>query len=154
MFNLAVLVFILYRLLRKPLHEFLIKRQDTIREALEHAESARLEAERRNEQYQRRLTGLEQEIAAMRTQTETAAQAEGAQLIANAKMTVVRLEQDTQRLLKDELTRARYQLRQEAIELAMRLAEGLLAGRITEADQRRLAEEYLQRVSQSTTEIH
>jgi F-type H+-transporting ATPase subunit b len=152
--NLTILVFVLYRLMRKPFRDFLVKRQDTIREALEKAESARIDAERQNELYRQRLAGLSEEIATLRMQTETVSRAEADQLIASATSMAARIETDTQRLLKDELARARYQLRQEAIDLAIKLAEGLLAGRITESDQRRLAEEYLQRVGNTSTEIH
>lgn len=151
--NLTILLIVLYRLLRQPLRDYLVRRQDTIREALERAENARKEAAHLSELYRARLAGLSEEIASLRIQAESSAKAESAQLIASAQAAASRIESDSQRLLKDELFRARYQLRQEAIELAIKLAESLLSSQTTDADQRRLAEDYLRRVGQST-EIH
>ncbi len=76
-----------------------------------------------------------------------------AENLANAQATAARIQTDVKRLLEDELNRARHQLRRETVEIAFALAERLLRERVEAADQRRLAEEYLKQIVQST-EVH
>jgi F-type H+-transporting ATPase subunit b len=148
--NLAILVYVLYRAARQPARDFFLKRADGIREALERSETARKEAEAKLKEYEVRMSGLEAEIRNFKEESEAATRAESERIIASANASATRLETDTRRLLNDELARARFQLRQEAIELAVQLAQQLMTQRMTDADQRRLAEDYLKRMSRTT----
>ncbi len=151
--NLGILLFILFRLLRAPLRDYLVRRQDAIREALEKAESAKRTADEKLALYEKRIAQLDEEISTMRREVEVSVKEEANRLVAQSVAAATRLEADTLRLLNDELGRARYALRREAIDLAIQMAERLLKENMTDVDQRRLAEDYLQRVAQST-EIH
>ncbi len=148
--NLAILLYILYRFLRKPVKEYLMKRQDTMRDALESAEKARRDAEELKREYEKRLSELDHEISTFKASVEKKGREEAARVQANAKAMSERIQADMKRLLDDELTRARHQLRTETVEIAFALAERLLRQRVDESDQRRLAEEYLNHVVQST----
>ncbi len=151
--NLTILFGIIYFFARRKVKDFLIRRQDALRDAIEQAEQAKREAEEMKREYERRLAELDGEVDALNREVEAKAREEAARIVANAEAMSERVRSDVQRLLDDELSRARHQLRSEAVELAFELAERLLRERIEESDQRRLAEDYLKHVTQST-EIH
>ena len=55
---------------------------------------------------------------------------------------------NTERIIRDETSRARVRLQQDAAELAVKIAEELLQARMTGDDQSRLAREFLDVVNQ------
>lgn len=151
--NFVILAGFLFTKLRRPIFDHVLRRSDGIRDQLERADNARKEAEARAAELEVRLAGLTAELDTMIKQAEADAQLESQRLIANSEATAVRMKADAERLLKEEVTRARVQMRQEVITLAVELAERLLTEKITQTDQRRLADDYLRQMSQSK-EMH
>ena len=148
--NLCIALYIIYFYARKPLRDYLIRRQDSVRDVLEKAEAEKVAAEEMKMAYEARIAALDGEMAAFRQEVETKAREDASRILENAKAAVARTQQETQRLLNDELERSRQQLRRETVTLAIELAEKLLVQHINEADQQRLAPDYLKRVVQST----
>ena len=61
-FNFVVLVLLLYWFGKKPLVSLLKRRQESIKQAIEEAETARKEGEQKYREYEERLQKLDQEI--------------------------------------------------------------------------------------------
>ena len=79
---------------------------------------------------------------------EATAQQEAAReeqkLVERAEREAARIGETAERSIRDEATRARNALRRDAVELAVKLAEGILARNVAAADQQALAREFLQ----------
>jgi len=148
--NLAILVFLLYRWLRIPLRDYLVHRSDSVREALEQAQTMKQQAEKLKAEYGDRIARLDSEMSKMQEEMEEFARDEAATIVESARKMAKKIEQDTERLLNDELSRARYALRQEAIGLAMQFARENISAAVNQGDQQRLVERFLQSLPQST----
>ena len=61
-FNFAVLVFLLYWFVRKPLGSFLKRRQESIKQTIEEAEIARKEGEKKYQEYEEKVEKLDQAL--------------------------------------------------------------------------------------------
>lgn len=151
--NFSILAYFLFTKLRRPLRDHLIKRHDTIKEALERSEVLRQQAEARADELAKKLEGLNAEIDLMRAQAQADAEREAERLLANAEANVIRMKADADKLLQEEVNRASARMRQEVIDLALELASRMLKERITAQDQERLAGQYLEQMGRST-EIH
>lgn len=114
-----------------------------IREDLDEAARLRDEAQARHDAVNARLGKLEQEIAALEAQAEQAAQSESAAIRQRADAAAARLAETVERQIADEARRARMALREEAVGLAVQLAEGILAKKVADEDDQRLAVEFL-----------
>jgi len=145
--NLGILLFLLYRVVRKPLRDYLIRRQDTIRDSIEKASETKSKAESELARCRARMAGIEQEIAAFSQDARAAVKQESEAIVRAGRTTAERLKQDVEKRFADELAKARYQLRRETIELAVELAEKMIRERMNSEEQRKLAEAYLSEIT-------
>jgi F-type H+-transporting ATPase subunit b len=115
------------------------------------AEAARLkaEAEARHAEIAARLSSLEAEIGRIQDAASAAGQAEEQRLGERAREAAARVAETAERQIRDEAARARAEIRREAVERAVELAQVILRGQVQAADQRRLAQEFLDAVQAS-----
>jgi F-type H+-transporting ATPase subunit b len=115
------------------------------------AEAARLkaEAEARHAEIAARLATLEAEIGRIHDVASSAGQAEEQRLGERAREAAARVAETAERQIRDEAARARAEIRREAVERAVELAQVILRGQVQAADQRRLAQEFLDAVQAS-----
>lgn len=144
--NFALLFVALFYLTRKPLQAWFADRRDRIRQELEAAAAQKREAEERYAQWQRRLVDLEGELERIRRDVRERAEAERESLLADARAGAERIRRDATTAVDRELRRAREALREEASQLAVELAAGLLSDNVTEQDRDRLLEEFVARI--------
>ena len=147
--NFLLLAGVLYWALRGPLSDFLNFRRAEVKDQLDTALEAKTTAEERYAALQARLDDFDAELAELHEQVKTDAAAEHALAIANAERSAKQLEEAAQRTLDEELRRARAELRAEAVDLSVKIAEELLTSNITDADQARLTGDYLSRVEET-----
>lgn len=141
--NFGILVATYYLVGRKPIQAALQNRRDSIARDIEEAQRMKQEAEARAKTYQARLDALEGELRTVREALVRAGEAERDRIIAEAQEKAERLKKDAEFLVAQETKQMSQTLWREALETAVSAAEGLLKERVTEADQERLAEEYL-----------
>ncbi|HJL15238.1 MAG TPA: F0F1 ATP synthase subunit delta [Sandaracinaceae bacterium LLY-WYZ-13_1] len=142
--NFVVLVFLLWRIVYRPLRRSIQKRQAAVREDLEKAEAARAEAERREGEWAAR----EKELAALREEVRAeaveAAEKERARILeraredASAELARVRQLQETEREAVEQWVRAAVWDR--GTELAGRMLQALAPARVDEVLGERLVE--------------
>ncbi|UCG13442.1 MAG: ATP synthase F0 subunit B [Deltaproteobacteria bacterium] len=141
--NFLILAFFLVKLLKEPLMRFFRQRSGTIREQLEGAEAASLEAERELQDLERRFETLEEEIQNLQQAIDEQAEKERDKIIASAKRTAEQI-LDKARLESAILVReARRRLRREIVDQAVSSAEESIRKAITSGDQERLVGDYL-----------
>ncbi len=146
MLNFLVLAGFLYFVLRKPASQFLGDRIKGIQAQLKELELKKVEAEKRLAHYNDRLSTLSREAEKIVAQYRTQGEAARARIIAEAESAAAKLEDQARRNIEQEFKKARSLLEAEVLEKAIAKAQERLSKGITEADQDRLVEEYLQKV--------
>ena len=142
--NLAMLVGLIAWFGRRPIADIVRERALAIRKDLTESARARDEAHQRHQDLVARLDKLETEIAQMEATAQQEAAREEQKLVERAEREAARIGETAERSIRDEATRARNALRRDAVELAVKLAEGILARNVAAADQQALAREFLQ----------
>jgi len=147
--NSLILYFLLFKFGRQPILNALRQRKLGIMKGMEDAARMKAAAEARLAEYERKLADIDQEVARIRTEMKESGEAERARILTEAKERRSRMERDARLLIDQELAAARETLLRDTVRSAVRSAEASLIAKIGEADQLRLAEEYLGSVKAS-----
>lgn len=145
----AILYLLLWKTLGKPVRDGLKKRKDGILRGMEEAAKMKREAEGQLAFYEEKLAKIDQDVQELRAQMRHAAETESARILSEAKERRVRMERDAHQLVEQELKAMREQLSSETVHSALRSAEAALLQKITEADQQRFGEDYLNGLAKS-----
>jgi F-type H+-transporting ATPase subunit b len=147
--SFGILLWVLYKYAFPPILETLDTRERKIRESLEQAERHRVEAERRMQEYEAKLNAASREAEAVLVQAKERAQRlldENEQrLVAEAE----RVKGEATREIDQERRKAIQEIRGQATDLALLVAEKVVERSLTDADHRRLADEALAAVSKN-----
>lgn len=143
LFNLLVYGGIALLFIRPAIRDGLRARAAGIKANIVEAAKLRDEATANHDAVTKRLEALSKEIADMSARAEVDAQNEQARILERAKDATKRVAETAQRQIADEGARARRAVRDEAVLLAVQLAEGILASQVQTGDQKRLADEFL-----------
>ena len=145
--NFGVLVFILIRFGGPIIRDMLRNRHNTIKKDLDEARTLREQAQSRLTEYEARLNNIEREIADIMAGIKREADAEAQRIIAAAQEAANRMRKDAEFAIAQEGRRLELELRREAAELAVDTARKLLASKMTEADQKKLAETFVREMA-------
>jgi F-type H+-transporting ATPase subunit b len=144
--NFIVLAGVLVFLLRKPLAQALNGRIQGIREELDDLEAKKAEAEKTLADYNEKFAQLDQEVESLVQEYIRQGLDAKKRILEEAESAAVKLEEQARRHIEYEFKQARENLKAEAIEKALAKAEEIIRGRITDQDQEKLVEEYLEKV--------
>jgi F-type H+-transporting ATPase subunit b len=144
--NFGVLLFILIKFGGPAVKEMLATRHHGIKKALDEARTLREQAQGRLTEYEGRLRGIEQEIAALVAGIQREAEAEAARIVKAAEEAATRVRADADFVVKQEVRRIELELRRESAQAAVELARKILQAGMTEDDQRRMAEEFVHQI--------
>jgi F-type H+-transporting ATPase subunit b len=147
--NFIILVWLVGKFARKPFASYLDTRHTTIRENLAEATRMRDEAKSKLSEIQRKLDGLDREIADIKEHVAKDAEAEKQRIIADAHKEAERIVEQADKTLEKDLRRARKLLEREAVDAAMAAAESLVRQKITDSDRNRINEEYFEQIASS-----
>ncbi|MGD8944155.1 MAG: F0F1 ATP synthase subunit B [Desulfobacterales bacterium] len=144
--NFVVLVVALILLLRKPLSQALSSRIKTIKEQLESLETQKAEAEKKLAQYNDKLSQLESEAEKIVQGYIQQGNEARAKILKEAEATAEKLQVQAKRNIENEFGKARQELQREVVEKSLVQAEEMLKKAITDEDQDKLVNEYLDKV--------
>ncbi len=147
--NLSILFGFLGWALRKPLSDFLQRRQLEVKEALDESWQAKAHAEERYAEIEARISNFEGELENLMSDVRSDAATERKAIEARAELAAAQLDAASQRSVTEELRRARRELRDEAIGVAVGLAGDLLSNSVSSDDQKRLTRDYLGKVGET-----
>ena len=148
--NFAVLVIILVRFVGPQLRDFLFQRRKQISDQLEEARRLVGEAEARDAEWREKIGGLENACRSIVAQAEDLGRLEREKILDQARRQAERIQEDAHRATDQELLRAKAELREESVRLAMGLAEKTLKEKVEADDHRRLLEEYLRMIGRAS----
>lgn len=144
--NFAILVGLLFYFLRKPAKEFFASRSTSIRSSIDEAKLRKDEAAKKYAEYEQRLKSIEGEMQTLITGLQKDGELERKRLIETAEQQVAALKSNSERMLQQELRKAKEDLKREAVGLAGQLAEDLIRKNVTPEDQGRLVGQYLEKM--------
>ena len=144
--NTVALVGLLIYFARKPLANFFSERKAQISKDLEEAKEQREKAEALLTEYKQKLAGMEKELEKLRAELRKSADAESAKIMANAEKMSVSMVEAAKLAAEQEVRKARATLKNEAVAMAVQMAESLIREKINDADRKKIVEDYLVKV--------
>ncbi len=144
--NFGILVFLLYKVGKKPFKEFLFSRKEKIETAIIEAENARKLAEDRQKEYEEKIKNLEKEKAAIIEQFKKEGEAEKARIISAAELKAEKIIEHAKISAAQEVEKEREKIKRETTEQIMEIAEKLLKENITEEDHNRIINNSIERM--------
>lgn len=141
--NFGVLLFILIKFGGPAVSKALAARHEQLKAELAAAAEAKAAAEARLAKQEQRLAKLESEIAGIQAGIKQEAEVEKARLIALAEDRARRIREETSFLVDQQVKEAQEQLRRDAAQAAIELAEKLIRGSLDARDQQRLIDNFV-----------
>jgi F-type H+-transporting ATPase subunit b len=150
----TVLTFLLLLvLLRKtawgPIIEGLERREESIRNSLAEAESARDEGKKLLEQQQAELQESRKEAQRIIEQGTASAKAMQEEILAKAQVESGEIVESARKQLQVEVDRARETLRQEVVDISLQVAGKVLERSLNDDDHQQMAEEFMSQVEKA-----
>lgn len=147
-FNFALMVGLLAYFVTKPIRNGLKNRTAEIEKTLADAQAAKEAAEAKHREYSEKLAKATEEISEITAAIRREGELERDKIIAAAKDLAVKIEQEAENKASGVVAKARVELREEAASLAVELAEEMLKKQVSADDQKRLVDEYMQKVGE------
>jgi F-type H+-transporting ATPase subunit b len=144
--NFLILLFLLHRLLYRPLLAKMQERTVAIQRSLDEAQQARAEAQRQGDESAAQLRGAHAEAAAIRDRALKDAAEEQRKLVEAARLEAQRLVDSARAQMDADIRRAREELRREVGDLAVAVAEKLVRKSLRDDDHRRIVADAIARV--------
>jgi len=144
--NFTVLAVALFFILRKPVSQALNSRIEGIREQLRDLEAKKEKAAKELAGYQEKLADLEQEAGTIVEEYIRQGNEARERILKEAESAAEKLEEQARRNIDYEFRQVKMKLQEEILEKALVKAEELLKAGITDDDQDRLVDEYLEKV--------
>jgi len=141
--NFVVMFGFLAYVLKQPLASFLEARRENMATQLREAKDKQQAAEKRIAEYKHRLEHLEDEVQRIVTSYEKEAEADRERMKQDAERAIERMVREADFTLKQEVRKAEKAIREAAASATLEAAESMVKERITDADQRRLADTYI-----------
>lgn len=144
--NFVVLFVVLYKLSAKAIRNFFAGGRESIKASLEEAVTAKEEAEKRLREHSDRLDKAAAEIQGIADMIKAQGVAEKEKIIEEAKKTAEKIKEDSKARMDQEFKRVLNQLRTEATELSVKMAEEILKKNIEEKDHETMVNDFLDRM--------
>lgn len=146
--NFAVMFGLLAYFVSKPLKRGMAGRRESIEKSLEDARRAQAEAEAKFAEYESKLAAANKEVEEIYAAIRREGELERDNILSSAKQMATKIEEEADRNANLAIAKARTELRQEAAKLAVALAEELVSKNFTADDQKRLVDEYIEKVGE------
>lgn len=146
--NFAVLVLILFFVLRKPVANFFTDRVRLIKEQLQDLENQKAEAEKKLAEYNERLRTLDAEAEKIIQEYQRQGEDARENILKQAQAAAEKMEEQARKTIEQEFAEAKLKLETELFDSAVEKAEARMKTHITNDDQDRLVKEYLDKVVQ------
>ncbi|NQU02902.1 MAG: ATP synthase F0 subunit B [Syntrophaceae bacterium] len=144
--NFAVLVAVLYKLSAKAIKKFFVGKRELIKVSLEEAGALREEAQGKMNECAARLDKAAAEIDEMVDMIKAQGMAEKEKIIEDAKKAAEKMKVDAGSRVEQEFKKAVNQLKAEASELSVEIAEEILRKNVSKEDHEKIVQNFLDRM--------
>ncbi len=145
--SFGILLWVLSKFALPPILEGLETRERKIRDSIDQAEQSRTSADQRLQEYEAKLRSAAQEAEAILTEARNKSQRMLEENEQRLRTESERIKAETTQEIERERRKALQDIRGEAANLALLVAEKVLVRSLSDDDNRRLAQEALQAVS-------
>ena len=145
--NFALLLVVLYFILRKPIGGGAKERRARLEKEIEEAKALKDAAEQALSEARTKIESLDAEMAKLRQEIVDGGKSEAARITSEAEARAERMQADTTALVEQEVARMSRSIREEVVSGIVDRAEALVREKIRGDDQTRLAQEYLREMS-------
>ncbi|KQC07742.1 MAG: hypothetical protein APR62_00365 [Smithella sp. SDB] len=145
-FDFVVLIGLLYWLLAAKMKEFFTGRRAEIKETLEKSVEKKAEAENKYREYSEKLDKASLEIDGIFEMIKAQGVTEKQKIIEDAERTAKKMKEDAQARIEQELKKASDQLKVQAVQASVQMAEEILKRSITAQDHETMVKEYMEKV--------
>ena len=147
--NFVLFFGFLFIKLRPVVKNALVDRREQMGVRLREAEEKQKVAKAKLAEYREKLENLELEVQRVVKGYEAEAEAEVSKLREETAKSIERLERETELTIEQEMRKAEKIIRDAAASATLETAEQLVKARITDADRRRLADQYVSQLEQN-----
>jgi F-type H+-transporting ATPase subunit b len=144
--DFIILVGFLYWLLAEKIKVFFVGRRQEIKDSMENAAKEKTEAEKKYREYSEKIDKASQEIDGIIEMIKAQGVAEKQKIIEDADKVAEKMKEDAQARIEQEFNKASYQLRSEAVQISVQMAEEILKKNITAQDHEVMVREYMDKV--------
>jgi F-type H+-transporting ATPase subunit b len=144
--DFVVLVVFLYWMLAAKIKDFFVGRRKDIKESLEKSVEQKADAEKKYREYSEKLDKASAEIDNIFEMIKAQGVTEKQNIIEDAEKIARKMKEDAQARIEQELKKAADQLRTEAVQLSVQMAEEILKRNITAQDHEVMVKEYMDKV--------
>ncbi|MGC9196124.1 MAG: F0F1 ATP synthase subunit B [Syntrophobacteraceae bacterium] len=142
----VIVVGVLYKLLKKPIADFLNSRREEIKTLLAELETKTAQAKAEHEKVLARMASLEAETKKIVDELIAEGEAERQKIIEAAHREAAYIQQQAEIAIEQEVQAARDGLKDEVAELSVAAAESIIQKKIRAEDQQRLINEFMAKV--------
>ena len=144
--NFIVLLIILVKFGAKPIANGLGARRKQIREEIEDLEAKKVDAEKAYKEFSAKLETVEKDVDGIVEKAVAQAEIEKVRIIEAAEKSAEDIKRSAEMAIANEVTAAKRTLKVEATEQAAVMAEELIIKNLTDEDQVKIIEDYLDKV--------
>lgn len=144
--NFAILIIILWKFAKKPFQNFLKNRTELIEKTLNEAKAAKEAAMKALQEVEERLKTKDAEIESVIAASRRAGEQERDKIIAETEKLKEKILEQAKTNIQFELKHAKEEIKAEAVNLAIELAEKKIKDKITKEDQEKLLDESLMKI--------
>ncbi len=144
--NLALFFILMIVIMRKPMKNFFASRAVLVKKDIEESQQLKKEAQAKHSEYEKRLQNIEQEMQNLVEELKKDGELESDKIISLAQEQAETLKSTHEKILSNELKKAKATLKEEAVKLASDLAEDLIKKQLTPEDQKRLISQYIEKM--------
>jgi len=144
--NFTILAAVIYKFSAKAIVNFFVGDRASIKNSLDEAVTAKEEAQKKLAEHSARLDKATAEIQGIADMIKEQGLAEKEKIIEEAKRTAEKLKEDSEARIDQEFKRALHQLRKEATELSVTMAEEILEKNIEAKDHESMVNDFLDRM--------
>lgn len=142
--NLIILMFVMKKLLFKPVTKMLQQRENEVSTMYEKAESAQQNAEKLEGEYTQKLSEAKEEALRIMKDATDAANKKGEQIVSEAQQKASSAILKAQKEIEREKLNAVSEIKKDIASIAVSVAEKVIEKDINEKDYERLVEEFIE----------
>ena len=144
--NFAILAGALVYFLKKPYKDYLRKRHLDVKEKIEEAEKVIKEAGEARSNYEKKIAGLDAELASFKTSIIAEMEQEKKKMLDEARSLAGRIREQAQLAYDQEMKEAMMKIRAEITGRTIEKAETKVRDLFTKEDHERMVEEFIQKM--------
>jgi F-type H+-transporting ATPase subunit b len=144
--NFAILMVLLWKMLADRIKSYFGDRRVEIAQMIEQADKAKEDAEKQFAEVQQKLKNVEKDIKEIKEAIMGELEGEKERIIQEGKNSAERILQQARWTAEQEVIKARKELKDHVVEMAGDMASGMITRSMTPEDQKKILEEYLDKV--------